>query len=229
MAWGDDTYPGSVAPESGGSDSIGYAWSQCASFCNQQIVDQLGKPAVFWGNGGSWGDRAAAAGVAVDGDPRVGDVICLPPGVGGTGPFGHVACVIGVPGGDIVQVADYNWVATATYGRHNLGVAGAQFIHVGPPPAPAPGPLPPVTWVAFDGSVQVDDAHVRGGPGDAYQLLRDIYNGNAESFDGWCYADAVWDPVAALWDHRWFHIDGAHGYGWVASALINGSPPNSSP
>ena len=228
MTWGDDSYPGSAAPDSNGYDRIGYAWAQCASYANEQIMDQLSKPAVYWGNGGDWGTRAAADGVAVDGSPRPGDVICLPPGVNGAGSFGHVAVVNSISAdGQSVWVSDYNWVARGTFGQHWLPVGGgSQFIHVGPAPPP---PQPGITWESFSGSVQVNDAHVRNGPGLGAAVLRDVYLGNDLAFDGFCYSDAVWDPVANQWDTRWFHIDQAHGYGWVASALIDGNPPNSHP
>ena len=228
MAWGDNTYPGSAAPESGGYDRIGYAWAQCASFCNQQIMDQLQKDAVFWGNGGDWAGRAAAEGLAVDGSPRVGDVICLGPGVSSAAGFGHVGCVIGISAdGGSVYVADYNWVAPNEYAQHWLAVAGAQFIHVSP--AASGGAGSGITWVFFSGTVQVDDAHVRGGPGTGFPVLRGVTHGTALGFDGYTYAEAVSDPVAQQPDTRWFHIDQAHGYGWIASAMVDGNPPDSHP
>lgn len=230
MTWGDNLYAGSVAPESGGYDRIGYAWAQCASFCDEQIIDVLGHAPVYWGNGGDWGARAAADGVAVDGSPRVGDVICLRPGVSGAGAFGHVACVRGISAdGGSVFVADYNWVGRNAYGQHWLPVANGQFIHISPPP-PAPTPAPSgIVWESFSGTVQVADAHVRGGPGTGFNVLRDVTNGTPLGFDGFTYGEAVWDPVANQNDTRWFHVDAAHGYGWIASALVDGNPPNSHP
>lgn len=103
------------------------------------------------------------------------------------------------------------------------------------PPAPAPAPPAPapepsgITWVSFTVHVQVGEANVRSGPTTTASVLRDLPDGHGLICDGWCRGPAELDPVAHQEDSRWYHISQSSGYGWIASAVVDGNAPNSTP
>lgn len=142
MTWGVDDYPGSLVEQANGADQYGNGWKQCTSWGEHRIVDDIGHAAMFLGNGGSWGQYAAAAGIPVDGSPQVHDMFSLPPGVNGSDPVdGHCGGVLQVDVSTGQFLAeDYNWVAPLAYGQHWLPIANTQFIHFGGGPAPTPPP-----------------------------------------------------------------------------------------
>ena len=115
-----------------------------------------------------------------------------------------------------------------------------------PPAPPGPAPPPPFWSVPFPG--QVDEnfpgtvdaqqgANLRSGPGTNYpQAGGPLPHGAKLNFYAFVYGEAVWDPVARQFDRRWFRIaNGGSGFTppydgrLVASALIQGNPPNSHP
>jgi len=104
-----------------------------------------------------------------------------------------------------------------------------QAAHPVVPQHPVPAPPQGMIQEVFAGTVQVATANVRGGPSTGYPVLRQVHNHQALGFDGFTYGMAVWDPVARQMDRRWFHVDRAHGLGWIAGALVNGNPANSHP
>jgi len=73
-----------------------YAFGNCTSYAYERRAE-LGRPVgSFWGDGGSWGYSAQAAGVPVDGTPKPGSLQVT------AGSPGHVAVVESVaPNGDI--------------------------------------------------------------------------------------------------------------------------------
>lgn len=111
--------PGYVAPRatvsygsySGGSSyasnlaaSVGnrYAWGNCTWYAYERRA-QLGRPVgSFWGNASTWAYSARAAGLAVDGNPQIGDVMA------NGGGYGHVAIVEGINPGVSVTVKEMN-------------------------------------------------------------------------------------------------------------------------
>ena len=103
-----------------------YAPCNCTAWAHQKRLDL---PHSL-GNALTWGVRARAQGYSVDGQPRVGDIIVLQPGVQGAHRrFGHVAYVTAV-NGNRVTVSQMNGgqgcrVTRATF-RTGRGV---MFIH----------------------------------------------------------------------------------------------------
>ncbi len=186
------------------------------------------------GNAKDWPANWVKHGGLVTNVPEVGADACFQPGVDGADlKYGHV--------GVVRQISGHNFLLEEMNGPGGPGhmdtrwcatVPGVSFLLEGAPaPAPAPVPAPPqpsgIIWVAFPGVVDVDTANVRGNPWQSSELLREVHRGAELGFDGYDYGNAVWDPTFTHWDHKWFHIDAEHGYGWIASALVNGDPPHS--
>lgn len=186
------------------------------------------------GNAKDWPENWAKHGGPFSPVPVVDAVACFPPGVDGADEeYGHVA-VVRFVGNGVFTVEEMNGPAGPGHmdTRICATAPGIDYMISGTPAPAPPAPTPPsggTIWVNFGGVVDVETAFVRGGPSQANQILRELHHGAALGFDGYAYGPAIWDDVAHQWDHRWFHIDKAHGYGWIASAIVNGNPPNSHP
>ena len=89
-------------------------------------VHQSGRTMPHWGgrgNANQWPNNARAAGIPVDGDPKVGDVA-----VSTAGYYGHVMYVEAVGGGK-VYVSQYNYHVNGEYSEMWVSASGLQFIH----------------------------------------------------------------------------------------------------
>ncbi len=102
------------------------------------------------GNALTWGRNAARAGFPVDNTPQVGDIAVYQPGSWyAFYPYGHVAVVTAVLGGNRVQISEASYpYDTIIHTGRITGISGVQFIHhkgspPPPPPSPSGGPPPP--------------------------------------------------------------------------------------
>lgn len=125
------------------SDTSGYPWSgvgfpnsiadpwgmykrQCVSYTAWRVADS-GRYMPYWGgkgNANQWDDNARAAGIPVDGNPRVGDVA-----VSNSGYYGHVMYVEAVYGDGTIYVSQYNASWTGKYSEARVNTSGLVFIH----------------------------------------------------------------------------------------------------
>jgi surface antigen len=134
MTFGINDYPNWPADT---DDPHGFAGRQCASFANWRCINdfKIGSQHNLHGtiNGGQFADFLGTKGYAVDGTPRVHDVVSLPPGVHGADPLhGHVAIVLAVHAGGKIDVEDYNFNEDRKYRQHQMAAAGCRFAHIQP-------------------------------------------------------------------------------------------------
>ena len=130
---GGGGYPGvwAFAPMDSIVDSWGMYNRECVSWTAYKVAAS-GRYMPYWGgrgNANQWDDNARAAGIPVDGRPRVGDVA-----VSNSGAYGHVMYVEGVGNDGSIYISDYNqqydglyrayWVSASTVSSRNL-----VFIH----------------------------------------------------------------------------------------------------
>lgn len=128
------------------------------------------------GNAYQWGGVAAAHGVAVDGQPRLGDIAWFSSG-SGVGSYGHVAYVEAVSGGR-VTVSEDNWGGDFDWRQYNISdVSG--FIHFGGSSPQATGAGTTIQNVASGRCVDVAGGSTA--PGAAVQL----YDCNGSPAQGW--------------------------------------------
>lgn len=106
-----------------------YAYGNCTWYAYERRA-QLGRPiGSFWGNGGSWGYSAAAAGFVVNNTPAAGAILVEP------GSPGHVAIVERVLDNGDVYITEMNNYAYGGFGIVNdrtisAGQAAAyRYIH----------------------------------------------------------------------------------------------------
>lgn len=133
-----------VAPRGGNGYSMGgsalsrnvyasagnrYAYGNCTWYAYERRA-QLGRPiGSFWGNGGSWGYSAAAAGFLVNNTPEAGAILVEP------GSPGHVAIVERVLDNGDIYITEMNNYAYGGFGIVNdrtisAGQASAyRYIH----------------------------------------------------------------------------------------------------
>ncbi|TSD99388.1 CHAP domain-containing protein [Skermania sp. ID1734] len=115
----------------------GYNYRNCtdfAAFRANQIAGRMVIP-PGWGNASNWANAARAVGLAVDGNPRVGDVAQSSEGF-----YGHVAIVAEVGRGarqGQVRLEEYNRIVNGAYDGlyHNdrwSQIGAYQYIHVLP-------------------------------------------------------------------------------------------------
>lgn len=84
---------------------------------------QFGHPMVNWGNANTWDDNARAAGYTVNSSPAVGAIAQT-----NAGPFGHVAIVEAVMGGNVV-VSEMNYDSNGHYRLGSYPSGYFQYIH----------------------------------------------------------------------------------------------------
>lgn len=113
------------APQDSLVDSWGMYNRECVSYAAWKVF-QSGRHMPYWGgrgNANQWPGNARAAGIPVDGNPRVGDVA-----ISMAGFYGHAMYVEAVSGGS-VYVSQYNYAVRGEYSEMWVSAAGLQFIH----------------------------------------------------------------------------------------------------
>lgn len=126
---GRDTYPDRwrLTPQDSVIDSWGMYNRECVSYTAWKVYESRGYM-PYWGgrgNANQWDDNARAAGISVDGNPRVGDVA-----VWNVGYYGHVMYVESVNPNGTINISQYNYDFRGTYSEiYNMSTAGLVFIH----------------------------------------------------------------------------------------------------
>jgi len=118
--WANVAFPNTMA------DPWGMYKRQCVSYTAWKVASS-GRYMPYWGgigNAKQWDDNARAAGIPVDGNPRVGDVA-----ISNTGMYGHAMYVEAVNGDGTIYVSQYNANWSGSYSEAKISVAGLAFIH----------------------------------------------------------------------------------------------------
>ncbi len=128
---GGGGYPGvwAFAPMDSLVDSWGMYNRECVSYTAWKVADS-GRYMPYWGgigNANQWDNNARAAGIPVDGNPRVGDVAQIEGRFWGD--LGHVMYVEHVYGDGTIFVSQYNGFNDGTYSTGRVNQAGLTFIH----------------------------------------------------------------------------------------------------
>lgn len=121
-------YPGRWCnvPQDSVIDNWGMYNRECVSYAAFKVAVS-GRNMPYWGgrgNANQWDENARAAGISVDGNPRVGDIAQTD-----TGPYGHVMYVEAVLPGGKVHVSQYNYGNNGEYSEMTISTAGLDFIH----------------------------------------------------------------------------------------------------
>ncbi len=105
-------------------DPWGMCYRQCVSYAAWKVNRVHGYDINFWGDAKNWDNRALAAGLAVDGSPRAGDIA-----VSDAGAWGHVMYVESVNGNGTINISQYNVSLTGTYSTATISAGALKFIH----------------------------------------------------------------------------------------------------
>lgn len=109
-------------------DSIVDNWlmynRECVSYAAWKVYVTHGYSPTGWGNANMWPGNARAAGLSVDGNPRVGDVA-----VWNVGYYGHVMYVEAVHGDGTISISQYNADWNGTYSTARISSGGLEYIH----------------------------------------------------------------------------------------------------
>ena len=118
--WKNVYFPNSI------SDPWGMYQRQCVSYTAWK-VSASGRHMPYWGGRGNaklWDDNARAAGIPVDGNPRVGDVA-----VSNRGTYGHVMYVEAVHSDGTISISQYNASWDGRYSEARIYPGDLVFIH----------------------------------------------------------------------------------------------------
>ncbi|HEX7259811.1 MAG TPA: CHAP domain-containing protein [Candidatus Saccharimonadia bacterium] len=121
-------YPGKWCniPRDTAVDNWGMYNRECVSYTAFRVAAS-GRYMPYWGgrgNANQWPANARAAGIPVDGNPRVGDVA-----VTMAEPYGHVMYVERVNGNGTIFVSQYNYGNNGEYSTMTISSDDLQFIH----------------------------------------------------------------------------------------------------
>jgi peptidoglycan DL-endopeptidase CwlO len=118
--WANAPFPNSI------SDPWGMYKRQCVSYTAWKVAS-TGRHMPYWGGRGNaklWDDNARAAGIPVDGTPRVGSVA-----VSNYGTYGHVMYVEKVHGDGTITISQYNANWDGRYSVARRTTTGLVFVH----------------------------------------------------------------------------------------------------
>jgi surface antigen len=107
-------------------DDWGMYNRECVSYTAFKVA-QSGRHMPYWGgygNANQWDDNARASGIAVDGNPRAGDVAQTDRGA-----YGHVMYVEYVYGDGTILISQYNVNLDGRYSEKRISADGLNFIH----------------------------------------------------------------------------------------------------
>jgi surface antigen len=121
------SYPGKWCnvPQDSVADNWGMYNRECVSYTAFKVAAS-GRRMPYWGGRGNakeWPGSARADGIAVDGNPRAGDVA-----ISLAGPYGHAMYVEAVSGGKVF-VSQYNFNNNGEYSTMSISASGLNFIH----------------------------------------------------------------------------------------------------
>lgn len=119
-AWGCDY------PKDHSIDTWGMYNRECVSYAAFKVAAS-GRHMPYWGgrgNANQWDENARAAGIAVDGNPRVGDIA-----QSNAGFYGHVMYVEHVYGDGTILISQYNVNLDGRYSEKRIPASGLNFIH----------------------------------------------------------------------------------------------------
>ena len=108
------------------SDNWGMYNRECVSYTAFRVAAS-GRHMPYWGGSGNanqWDDNARAAGIPVDGNPRVGDVA-----ISNAGYYGHAMYVEAVHGDGTISISQYNADWRGTYSTNRISIGSLVFIH----------------------------------------------------------------------------------------------------
>lgn len=108
------------------SDPWGMYKRQCVSYTAWRVANS-GRNMPYWGgvgNANQWDDNARAAGISVNGSPRVGDVA-----ISNAGTYGHAMYVEAVYGDGTIYVSQYNANWSGSYSEAHIKIGSLVFIH----------------------------------------------------------------------------------------------------
>jgi surface antigen/FtsZ-binding cell division protein ZapB len=118
--WASAPFPNTIA------DPWGMYKRQCVSYTAWKVY-KSGRHMPYWGghgNANQWDENARAAGIPVDGNPRIGDVA-----VSNKGVYGHVMYVEAVYGDGTIYISQYNAGWDGRYSEARVSTSGLVFIH----------------------------------------------------------------------------------------------------
>jgi surface antigen len=121
--WANAPYP---CWHGGCGDTWGMFKRECVSYTAFKVW-QSGRYMPYWGGRGNanrWPANARAAGIPVDGNPRVGDVA-----ISMSGYYGHAMYVERVNGDGTVRVSQFNYGLDGRYSEMTISASGLYFIH----------------------------------------------------------------------------------------------------
>ncbi|MDB5169527.1 MAG: exported protein of unknown function [Candidatus Saccharibacteria bacterium] len=126
---GNDTYPNVWRNNAQDTmiDSWGMYNRECVSYTAWKVAAS-GRNMPYWGgygNANQWPGNARAAGIAVDGNPRAGDVA-----IAYWGSYGHAMYVESVNDDGTINISQYNWDYAGHYSEiYHFSPSGLSFIH----------------------------------------------------------------------------------------------------
>ncbi len=113
-------------PQDSAVDSWGMYNRECVSYAAFKVAAS-GRHMPYWGgigNANQWDNNARDWGIAVDGNPREGDVAQTD-----AGGLGHVMYVEYVYGDGTIYISQYNAGLDGRYSEKRISAAGLNFIH----------------------------------------------------------------------------------------------------
>jgi surface antigen len=125
-------------------------------------------------------------------------------------------------GGSYFNEAGCNNVRLTAFGTNVNGNSAISFWKRGATPANTS-----IRLVKFSGTAADSGVNIRSGPSTTNAIVGRLNPKQQVNFDAWTYGSVVNDLWLGTPDARWYRIAGTNN--WVASAVIYGNAPGSTP
>jgi surface antigen len=206
-------------------------------WCTQYVANRFGLPGDF-PDAGNWNDGYLQRNGFVQVNPQAGAIAVLERSFPGSDPtYGHVAIVESISPDGRVQLRGAN----QSVGGSIFGEAGCTDVRITSFATPVNGNPNISFWkrgsggsttgnihtVNFSATAAPSGVNIRSAPSTSASLVGRFAPNQRINFDAWTYGDTVPDFWINTPDARWYRVAGTNN--WVASAVVSGNAPGSTP
>jgi surface antigen len=210
-------------------------YAQAACQCTTYVANKMGLPNNY-PNAGDWNDGYLQRNGFTKVNPEPGAIAVMERNFPGSNSmYGHVGIVESIVngrvtlrganqsvGGSYFNESGCNNVRLTSFGTNVNSTSAISFWKRGTTPV-----NPSIRLINFSGKAANSGVNIRSGPSTTSSIIGRLNPGQQVNFDAWTYGSVEKDLWLGTNDARWYRIAGTNN--WVASAVVYGNAPGSTP